>query len=61
MPTSTKANGHRGDRFLFNSFSMPRKALRYAARSQMPILIRDGHRLIGHASYTREWGCFLDP
>jgi hypothetical protein len=29
-----------------------RKALRYAARRKQPVLIKDGHRLIGHLSCT---------
>jgi hypothetical protein len=29
-----------------------RKALKYAARRKQPVLIKDGHRLIGHLSCT---------
>lgn len=29
-----------------------RKALRYAARRKLPVIIRDGHRLVGHVTCT---------
>jgi hypothetical protein len=32
-----------------------RKALRYAARHKQPVLIKDGHRLVGHLTCTLSW------